>query len=104
MSSSPPTQPGRPTPPDWPDKGLAFTDMRRRKWWELLLMFLPVPMGLFGLPYLALGIVFFVFNVWVARQPLSPIPKLLFMLGVVVASYVAFLILVPVLSGPTRSS
>ena len=61
-------------------------------------------MGLFGLPYLALGIVFFVFNVWVARQRLSPIPKLLFMLGVVVAGYVAFLILVPVLSGPARNS
>jgi hypothetical protein len=96
----PPPPPGwSPTPPPAPPpRRDAFADFRGRKWWELVLIFLPItliPIG--GLLGGATGGAALALNLWIAKRSLETPIKVLVMVGVVVAAYVIFFTLATLL-------
>ncbi|HXB04831.1 MAG TPA: hypothetical protein VNY77_08195 [Candidatus Angelobacter sp.] len=101
MSQQPPPPPPgwSPTPPPAPPpRRDAFADFRGRKWWELVLIFLPItliPIG--GLLGGATGGAALALNLWIAKRSLETPIKVLVMVGVVVAAYVIFFTLATLL-------
>jgi hypothetical protein len=96
----PPPPPGwSPTPPPAPPpRRDAFADFRGRKWWELVLIFLPItliPIG--GVLGGATGGAALALNLWIAKRSLETPIKVLVMIGVVVAAYVIFFTLATLL-------
>ena len=102
MSQQPPPPPPgwspTPLPPSPPPRRDAFADFRGRKWWELVLIFLPItliPIG--GLLGGATGGAALALNLWIAKRSLETPIKVLVMVGVVVAAYVIFFTLATLL-------
>ena len=91
--------PGLPVaPPPASPKTSFFDDFRGRTWWELVLILLPVgllPIG--GLLGGACGGAGLAVNLWLAKKSFPVATKVFAMIGVVLASYLIFFILVTIL-------
>ena len=87
--------PGPPVaPPPASPKRSFFDDFRGRTWWELVLILLPIgllPIG--GLLGGACGGAGLATNLWIAKKSLPLATTVVAMIGVVLASFVVFIIL-----------
>jgi hypothetical protein len=91
--------PGPPVaPPPASPKRSFFDDFRGRTWWELVLILLPVGLlpigGLLGGACAGAGLAV---NLWLAKKGIPVVTKVFAMIGVVLASYLTFFILVTIL-------
>jgi len=91
--------PGPPVaPPPAPPRRSFFDDFRGRTWWELVLILLPVGLlpigGLLGGACAGAGLAV---NLWLAKKSFPGATKVFAMIGVVLASYLIFFILVTIL-------
>jgi hypothetical protein len=80
-----------------------FAQFRGLKWWQVVLSLLPIGLvGIGGLIGGAIGAVGLIANLSLARRQIGTGPKVLAMVGVVVATYVVYVIVAGVIYALTH--
>ena len=80
-----------------------FAQFRGLRWWQLVLSLLPIGVvAIGGLIGGAIGAIGLIVNLWLARRPIGTALKVVAMAGVVVGSYVFYLIIAGVIYALTH--
>lgn len=80
-----------------------FAQFRGLQWWQLLLSLLPIGVvAIGGLVGGLIGAIGLIVNLWLARRQIGTALKLVAMVGVVIASYVIYVIIAGVIYALTH--